>query len=312
MTHGPLARLPRAGAALALAAALLACGGCAYTAPPPAPSITPPVVTPAPTRLVVEKEDVVYRTIGDVELSARACFAPDAPSPRPTLLLIHGGGFVAGSPSAMYALCEDAAAQGYAAFAIEYRLVPESTYPAQVEDAAAAVEWLRQPAQLDRYGVDPDHIGVLGSSAGAIIAASLGVDGEGPLTEGARVAAVAALSPVADMTDTGLTLGTAAPEAAATILAYLGCERAGTTACPASVPASPVTHVDASDAPMLLLAGESEIVPWQQPDALRARLESAGVAAELVVEPGASHGQQLLTPDNVARVFAFFEQHLRG
>lgn len=59
-----------------------------------------------------------------------------------------------------------------------------------------------------------------------------------------------------------------------------------------------------------MMVGESEVVPWQQPDALRAALENKGVNATLIIEPGEFHGQQLLTPENLARMFTFLGQTL--
>lgn len=288
----------------------LALTGCAYVGDAPAPTIARPSVAAEPPPLVVLEEDTVYRTVDGKDLAVHACFIEDAPDPVPALVLIHGGGFVGGSPTAMYDLCDQAAHRGFAAFAIEYRLLPDYAYPSQVQDASAAVEWLRQSAQVTKYGIDPTAVGVIGSSAGAIVASYLGVAGDGALDEGSRVAAVVALSPVTDMTDSGLALGTPQPEAAALMLEYLGCNRPGTSACPVSVEASPISHVDSTDAPALMMVGESEVVPWQQPDALRAALENKGVNATLIIEPGEFHGQQLLTPENLARMFTFLGQTL--
>lgn len=289
---------------------VFALAGCAYFAPPPDPTIAPPAPVESAPEAVVDEEDVVYRIVEDQELRARSCTIRDYAGSRPALILIHGGGFVGGSPAAMYDLCVQAAEQGYAAFAIEYRLLPEHSYPAAVEDAAAAVEWLRSAEQIERYSINPSQIAVVGSSAGAIVATTLGVVGEGPLDVGSRVAAVVGLSPVVDMTDTGLGLGQVHADAAALILQYLGCSQPGDAACPIGVEASPITHVDPSDSPALLINGQSEIVPWQQPESLRAALVEAGVSAELIVEPGDMHGQQLLTPVNVVRVFDFLERTL--
>lgn len=300
----------RASSAAAFLLTLAALTGCSNLTDPPAPTLTAPVLPTEEPRITVAREDVVYRSIEGRDLTARVCYQEDPSEPLPGLVLIHGGGFVAGSPSAMYDLCEQAADRGFVAMAIEYRLLPDYTYPAQVEDADAAVEWLREASQAELYDIDPDRIGVLGSSAGAIVASYMGVVGEGPLTEGTRVGAVVALSPVTDMTDAGLSLGEVPADAAAIMLGYLGCEEPGTAACPNSVPASPITHVSSDDAPTLMLNGESEIVPWQQADALRAALEEVGVPAELIIEPGEFHGQQLLTPDNVTRVFDFLSAEL--
>ncbi|MFN7133091.1 MAG: aminotransferase class V-fold PLP-dependent enzyme [Myxococcales bacterium] len=57
--------------------------------------------------------------------------------------------------------------------AIEYRLVPEARYPAQIDDVAAAVAWLREPAQVERFDLDPARIGVFGVSLGASVALAM-------------------------------------------------------------------------------------------------------------------------------------------
>lgn len=105
----------------------------------------------------------------------------DGRSDRPGFVAIHGGGFLGGSrlagPPAM--LCESLAARGHVCISIEYRLVRDDaptgegpvlprTIAAAVEDATAAVSWLR--TNSGRLGVDPDRISIGGSSAGAITA----------------------------------------------------------------------------------------------------------------------------------------------
>ena len=65
------------------------------------------------------------------------------------------------------------ARKGYVAVTISYRLAPDAKFPAQIEDCKAAVRWLR--ANAKKYRIDPDHIGVVGFSAGGHLCCLLGV-----------------------------------------------------------------------------------------------------------------------------------------
>jgi dienelactone hydrolase len=57
------------------------------------------------------------------------------------------------------------------------RLSQHAVFPAQIEDCKAAIRWLR--ANAKRYGLDPDHIGDWGTSAGGHLVALLGTTGIG-------------------------------------------------------------------------------------------------------------------------------------
>lgn len=240
----------------------------------------------------------------------------DVCSPRgggsdlPALVLVHGGGFTSGDRASggMRGLCEAAARQGAVGVSVDYGLAPASTFPGPVEDVQAAVAWLREPAQVERFGLDPAHVGVMGSSAGAILALAVGTAGTGPTDTGSRVDAVVSLSGVGDFRPAALELGTPGPEAQAMALAYLGCT--DPLACPAADAASAVTQVDPTDPPVLLVNGSSELVPVEQADAVSAALEAAGVRHEQVVVTGSSHGTALLTPDVRPRVWTFLEENL--
>lgn len=105
---------------------------------------------------------------------------------RPALVIVHGGGWRAGSKSVdvYQKMMVDYAQQGYVTININYRLLAEAEFPACIEDVKTAVRWLR--AHADRYQVDPDRIGAYGHSAGAHLALMLamapesaGLEGEG-------------------------------------------------------------------------------------------------------------------------------------
>lgn len=96
-------------------------------------------------------------------------FSPGAGA-RPVLVFVHGGGFVGGDktrPGAFYYdnIGQWAARSGLVGVNITYRLAPQNTYPAVVEDIAAALAWLR--ANIAAHGGDPARIVLMGQSAGA-------------------------------------------------------------------------------------------------------------------------------------------------
>jgi acetyl esterase len=88
----------------------------------------------------------------------------------PGLVFFHGGGLVAGSLESHDAICRSLAnATGWRLISVGYRLAPEAPFPAAVEDAWAATQWLAGHAA--EMGIDPDRIGVCGDSAGGTLAA---------------------------------------------------------------------------------------------------------------------------------------------
>jgi acetyl esterase/lipase len=88
------------------------------------------------------------------------------------VLLIVGGGWRSGDRTHNYAMCIALAKAGYVALSADYRLSPESPYPAAVYDLKAAIRWMRGHAKA--YGIDTGKITVLGCSAGGQLAALLG------------------------------------------------------------------------------------------------------------------------------------------
>jgi acetyl esterase len=104
------------------------------------------------------------------DIRARAYVPIAAAGPLPTLIYFHGGGFVAGSLESHDGLCRLFAAEGgFKVIAVDYRLAPEHTYPAAMDDAWAATQWIEQNAA--QLGVDAGRIAVGGDSAGGMLAA---------------------------------------------------------------------------------------------------------------------------------------------
>ncbi|HKJ24235.1 MAG TPA: alpha/beta hydrolase [Myxococcota bacterium] len=115
------------------------------------------------------KLDPILKSVSFEEVDAggvRAvwCRPTGRPEPARTLLYLHGGGYVIGSPEGHAELVAHLAIAADArVLAPDYRLAPEHVFPAAQEDAIAAYRWL-----LDA-GVDPGHLAVGGDSAGGAL-----------------------------------------------------------------------------------------------------------------------------------------------
>ena len=94
---------------------------------------------------------------------------------RPVLMFVHGGGMIRGNKHAPGSAFYDnimvfAARQGIVGVNVEYRLAPQSPWPAGNEDLSAAVHFVADHAAS--YGADPNRIFLMGHSAGATHVAS--------------------------------------------------------------------------------------------------------------------------------------------
>src|SRR6185437_7942317 len=92
-------------------------------------------------------------------------YRPDAPDgdALPTVLFIHGGGFVIGNiethDNQARAICR---ATRSVVVSLDYRLAPETKWPGAVEDSYAALEWAAE--HIGELGGDPDHLAIAGDS----------------------------------------------------------------------------------------------------------------------------------------------------
>lgn len=86
----------------------------------------------------------------------------------PTIVSIHGGGYVYGSKEVYHHYCADLARRGFSVVSFNYRLAPKWRFPAPLEDTNAVMEWLIQNA--GEYHLDPDRVFLVGDSAGAQLA----------------------------------------------------------------------------------------------------------------------------------------------
>jgi acetyl esterase len=128
--------------------------------------------------------EVQNRTVpGPAGSIAVRVYRPIAKETLPALIYFHGGGFVICSLDTHDRECRSLAnASGCTVISVNYPLAPENKYPAAVEDAYAATQYVAEHAA--EFGIDPQRIAVGGDSAGgnlATVVATLARDRGGPL-----------------------------------------------------------------------------------------------------------------------------------
>jgi acetyl esterase/lipase len=225
------------------------------------------------------------------------------PDPAPLVVFMHGGGWLRGDRSMVspsFASWQPGpltrlAADGFAVASVDYRLSGEARFPAQLEDVSAAVDWLA--GQAGQYGFDADRIVLWGESAGAHLAALLGLR-----SAGSRVRGVVDWYGPADL----IALDEQVGAAGALTDDPLDSREARLLGAPVGqVPelaraASPLSQVRAGAPPFLIAHGTADRnVPFAQSEALAAALAEAGADVRLEAVDGADHmwiGVADLTP----------------
>jgi acetyl esterase/lipase len=265
---------------------------------------------------VAVEQDVQYGTAGDLPLKLDV-IRPEKQSDklRPAIVWIHGGGWQGGNKSSGAGRLRELVASGdYVGFSVGYRLTDVASWPAQIHDCKAAIRWIRASAKT--YGVDPQRIGVWGSSAGGHLVSMLGTSGDvksldgenGSADASSRVACVVDFCGPSDFIAFGeKSAGMRA--ATSPVGKLLGGELSEKQ--DVAKEASPITYVSKDDPPFIIFHGtEDRTVPLDQADRFHAALAKAGVNSTLVHIEGGGHG--FGGPEVNARVKAFLEKHLLG
>lgn len=230
-------------------------------------------------------------------IAAVQYFPRAATRPVPVILMLHGGGLIAGEPdSDMPAAAELAAATGCGVVSIDYRLAPEHPYPAALDDAFQALTWLTGPASPAQF--DAERVIVMGVSAGGGLAAALALYARDH--GAASISGLVLASPMLDAKSTRASaqqmLGIGSWDATANAAgwdAYLG---VGVREGELPVYASAAHHPDLSGLPPLFIdVGSAETFRDECVDFASA-VWAAGGDAELHVWPGGAHGFEFLAP----------------
>ncbi len=234
-------------------------------------------------------------------------------TPRPAVLLVHGGGFRAGTKEGYIALAVKLAEHGYVAATANYRLAPRNQFPAAVQDVKAAVRFLR--ANAAKYQIDANHIGALGGSAGGHLVLMLGLtagveefEGSGPNRD--QSSAVQCVVDEYGPTDFTQSYSKSV-DAAEVLPKFLGGDLDHERL--AHMRSSPLNWVTPNAAPILAIHGTADpYVAYEQSLWIIERLIAAGVPAELETISGAGHGFKGADAQRADdRAFAWFDKYLK-
>lgn len=245
--------------------------------------------------------NVEYVRRGDRPLHMDVFSPLNAPTPRPAVVLFHGGGWVFGDRSDEHNLAKFLASMGYTAATATYRLCTEQGphHPIPLQDALAAVKFMRSHAA--DFGADPNRIAVGGESAGGQLALMLGFVKEpsifGDDSYPGVSPEVSAVINIYGPTDLSTLFNGSGVLIRRLGLAYIGCP-------PGQHPekwkaASPLTYVHKDAPPVLTIQGDKDnVVPYSQAEILQKAVEAVGGRSKLVRVSGAGHGWGLLFCEN--------------
>jgi len=266
-------------------------------------------------------EGLEYATVGTTPLKLDLRI-PDGAGPWPVIVYLHSGAWVTGDRTGGPAIRQ--ASRGYAVASIDYPLAPKYIWPSQLEATKAAVRWVR--ANAVRFNLDPNRVGVFGTSAGGHIAAMLGATANHPEFEGLSLGNPQYSSAVKAVVDyygpTDLlkmdeeklpcygNLSANSPYMPPSLL--MGCpiqeceEKTATS--------NPINYVTSDAPPFLIMQGKLDcLTPWMQSQMLYDALRAKGVQATLYLLPTAQHADSQFDEQQYRQIVSdFFDQYLRG
>lgn len=210
----------------------------------------------------------------------------------PGVILIHGGGFTGGDKSDMANLGSRLAADGMAAFSINYQLDSSTVvgFPMESQDVMAAISYIR--SQAPSFDVDPTRLASFGTSAGATLAVYTALKAS-QTDPSADVLADVGWSGGYDFTvgDSGAI----DPRQLANVQDYLGCSNPSDPTCAATAEAASAVSLVGAGAPPTLVANSTdykvgcEIVPPSQAEELATALTNAGDPVQLDLNNRCAH-----------------------
>ena len=245
-------------------------------------------------RSVITKSDIVYHRVEGVELSLDLYLPRRQPTtPRPSVLVVHGGGWRQGNKVNMERVAMMLAKRGYVAVSVSHRFAPDWSFPAQLEDVQAAVRWVRRHA--DEYNIDATKIGGLGISSGAHLVSLLGVVDSANSKDqiSSKIQCVVDLAGPADLRLPicldQLGDSPAAKQAEAWLIDFMGMPYSKSTDSQWR-DASPRFHISADDPPFFIIHGaEDQLVPILQSKDFAQALREKGVEVNLRIVKGLEH-----------------------
>ncbi len=210
--------------------------------------------------------------------------------------------------------------RGYTVFAVCHGCQPKFTIPEITQDIHRAIRFIRHNAA--KWGVNPEHLGISGGSAGGHLSLTMGTQGgpgqadaKDPIDrESSAIQAVACFYPPTDF----LNYGTPGEDAVGVGILK---NYKGAFGPPSDTPegrqklgkeVSPIYYITPQMPPTLIVHGDADtLVPLQQSESFVQRATAAGATAKLIVHPSGGHGWPNQGADMVTMA-DWFDEYLRG
>jgi acetyl esterase/lipase len=254
--------------------------------------------------------NIVYSTANGYDCKLDV-YARNVTGPIPTVIYIHGGGWVAGTKETAVMNLMPYLEMGLNVVNVEYRLARVSLAPAAVQDCRLALRWVFKYAK--QYGFDTTKIIVTGGSAGGHLALTTGMldpsygfdtptDWDYTGVE-PKVAAIVNWFGITDVKD--LLAGPNKQDYAVDWLGNLPNKEA------IALSVSPITYVRKGLPPIFTVHGDKDqLVPYNHAVRLHEALTKAGVPNQLMTIPGGKHGG--FSKEEMGRVFTAIKEFLKN
>ncbi len=233
--------------------------------------------------------NVTYKIASNADQKLDVYTPRGVSEPNPTVIYIHGGGWVGGSKESSILSILPYLEMGFSVVNVEYRLGRIARAPAAVEDCRCALRWVFSNAE--QYKFDTNRLVVTGNSAGGHLAlttgmfnTSAGFDAECPSRDDPSVSAIINYYGITDVSD----LMAGKPNEKTYTVSWLGSQNDRQEIADS---VSPIHHVNSNLPPILTIHGDADnIVPYSHAVDLHELLDKAGVENQLLTIPGAGHG----------------------
>lgn len=285
------------------------------------------------TPLINEISNVVYEQVpmrGYPNVAMKMdILQPKSEKKLPAIVYVTGGGFINANKDNGLQLRMHLAEAGYVVSSIEYRVAPTARFPEPLEDVKASIRYLK--AHADKFGIDPDRVGIVGGSAGGYLTAMAGTtsgtktfDKGENLNVDSSVKAAVDLYGLSDLTRIGddydENVQKMHKSAGATEALWVngspvfGGKDGGILADrDAAEKANPIHYITKKSAPMLLMHGTADtVVSPSQTDLLFQALQKEGIPSKRYLVEGAAHGGIYWNQKEVLDIITdFFDGYLK-
>jgi len=233
--------------------------------------------------------DVVYTKVDGWEGRLDLYLPPNKNKQTPIVINIHGGGWNHGVKESQTGF-NTFFKMGYAVANVEYRLTPQATAPAAVEDIRCALIYIIKNAQS--LNVDTNKIVIMGGSAGGHLALTAGLlgndhrfDGNCPPGINVKVAAIVDKYGITDVWDWGYGKNITSKSAINWLGKYAKDEKFAKSV-------SPLYLVNKNSPPTFIVHGDADpVVPYQQSVDLHKKMDELGVKNVFITVEGGGHGK---------------------